>query len=51
MKKVMKDIFLKLILIYNLPFLLERTKGEEAEKLVTIFPYKTEHFIHIRILK
>ena len=60
MKKVMKDIFLKLMFsilkkldeIHNdLPFLPERKKFEKVEKLVTNLNEKTEYVIHIRNLK
>ena len=60
MKKVMKDIFLKLIfnilktsmsfiMIYH--FLLERTKIEKVQKLVANLHDKSEYVIHIRNLK
>ena len=60
MKKVMKDIFLKLIfnilktymnfiMIYH--FLLERMKIETVEKLVANLHDKSEYVIHIRNLK
>ena len=60
MKKVMKDIFLKLIfnilktymnfiMIYH--FLLERMKIEVVEKLVANLHDKSEYVIHIRNLK
>ena len=59
-KKVMKDIFLKLIfnilktymnfiMIYH--FLLERMKIETVEKLVANLHDKSEYVIHIRNLK
>ena len=59
-KKVMKDIFLKLIfnilktymnfiMIYH--FLLERMKIETVEKLVATLHDKSEYVIHIRNLK
>ena len=59
MKKVMKDIFLKLmfsilknymnfIMIYHL---CQRMKIEKVEKLVTNLHDKTEYVIHIRNLK
>ena len=59
-KKVMKDIFLKLIfnilktymnfiMIYH--FLLERMKIETVEKLVATLHDKREYVIHIRNLK
>ena len=50
MKKVMKDIFLKLIfniLNYDLPFLPERMKIEKCEKIVANLHVKTEYVIHI----
>ena len=60
MKKVMKDIFLKLIfnilktymnfiMIYH--FLLERMKIETVEKLVANLHDKSEYVIHIINLK
>ena len=59
MKKVMKDVFLKLDVqyleklheIYDLPFLLERMKTEKFGKLVANFHDKTEYVKHIRNLK
>ena len=60
MKKVMKDIFLKLMfnilkklheLHNDLPFLPERMKIEKVEKLVTNLHDKAEYVIHIRNLK
>ena len=59
-KKVMKDIFLKLIfnilktymnfiMIYH--FLLERMKIETVEKLVANLHDKSEYVMHIRNLK
>ena len=62
MKKVMKDISLKLIsntqkiyitftMIYNLPFLPERIKMQKVKKLVANLHDKTEYIIHIRNLK
>ena len=59
MKKVMKDVFLKLDVqyleklheIYDLPFLLERMKIEKFGKLVANFHDKTEYVKHIRNLK
>ena len=60
MKKVVKDIFLKLI--FNIPkilheihnallFLPKRTKIEKVEKLVVNLHDKTEYVTHIRNLK
>ena len=52
MKKVMKDIFLKLmfnILIYH--FLPERIKIEKIKKLSSNLHDKTEYVIHVRNLK
>ena len=62
MKKVIKDIFLKLMFnilktymnlmnIMDLPFLPERVKIKKIKKLVAISHDKTEYFIHIRIFK
>ena len=60
MKKVMKDVFWKLMLnnpeklheLHNgLPFLPERMKVERVEKLVINLHDKTESVIHIRNLK
>ena len=60
MKKVMKDVFLKLMFNYleklherhnNLLFLPERMKIEKVEKLVVNLHDKTEYAIHIRNLK
>ena len=56
----MKDIFFEVDARYSgklhefhndLPFLPERIKIEEVEKLVTNLPDKTEYVIHIRNLK
>ena len=56
MKKVMKDIFLKLMFntlknYMNLPVLSERIKLEKVKKLISNLHYKTECFISIRNLK
>ena len=60
MKKVMKNIFLKLMfnnlkklheLHNDSPFLPERMKIEKVEKLVADLNDKTEYFTHIRNLK
>ena len=59
MKKVMKDIFSKLLfnilknyMTYNdLPFLPERMKIEKVEKLITNLHDETQYGIHIRTLK
>ena len=60
MKKVMKDIFFKLLFQYlenlhnlhgDLPFLLERRKIENVEKLIANLHDKTEYIIDIRNLK
>ena len=54
MKKVMKDILLKLMLNEfqsDLPVLPKRMKIEKVEKLVTNLHDKTEYVIHIGNLK
>ena len=60
MKKVMEDIFLKLMLnslknnneLHNdLPFLPERMNIEKVEKLATNLHDKPEYVIHLRNLK
>ena len=54
MKKVMKDILLKLMLHgfqSDLPVLPKRMKIEKVEKLVTNLHDKTEYVIHIGNLK
>ena len=54
MKKVMKDIFLKLMFNilnnYILTFLPKRMKIEKVEKLVANLRDKTEYVIHMRNL-
>ena len=56
MKKVMKDIYLKLMfklhLLHNeIPFLLERIKIGKTENFVANLHDKTAHVIHITNLK